>query len=130
MKPFKLALPYIKDKKITTYMSINKCYECSGKLSNKANSCPHCGAPSKNTSNQKSAIILFVKQISGVLLILYGAIISLGYMLGDEEENNYTISEDFLGFLLIGLLPIYLGFKLFSKTDIIIVFSNWLKKFR
>ena len=116
-------------------MPIITCYECSGKLSNKANSCPHCGAPifsfktpNKTLNKHNYPLIPLAKKSLGILLILFGAVMSLGIIMGGEGENNYSVSENFIGFLLMGFLPIYLGFKLYNQTDILIIFNNWLKK--
>ena len=116
-------------------MPIIKCYECSGKLSNRANSCPHCGAPifsfktpNKTLGKHNSHLKLLVKKSLAILLILFGVGISLGIAVGSEGESNYSASEDFITCLLIGFLPIYLGFKLYNQTDILIIFNNWLKK--
>ena len=116
-------------------MPIIRCYECSGKLSNKANSCPHCGAPifsfktpNKTLGKHNYPLVLLVKKGLAIFLIIFGASISLGITVGSEGENNYNASQDFIGFLLMGFLPVYLGFKLYNQTDILIMFNNWLKK--
>lgn len=107
-------------------MSIIKCYECLAKLSDKASACPHCGAPSKKISNQNSSTVFLVKQILAVGLIFFGAFMSAGFFIGGESEDSFTV--DFIVWLLLGILPIFLGFKLFNQTNIIIVLYNWLNK--
>jgi uncharacterized membrane protein len=101
-------------------MSIITCYECSGKISNKADICPDCGAPSKNIKRKNYPVL-------GVLLILFGGLVVFGITIPGEGETTSSFSEDLIGLLLIGLLPIYFGFKLYNQTDLLIIFNNWLK---
>ena len=75
-------------------MSIITCYECSGKISDKADRCPDCGAPSKNIKKKNYPVL-------GVLLILFGGFFVLGITVGGEGESNYSFSEDFIGLLMI-----------------------------
>lgn len=114
-------------------MSIIKCYECCGKLSDKANSCPHCGAPSKNINyikfninNQKSSLAYSLEKIVGILLILF-AVIIITSVLMNPSQMSASISDFFFCLGLIAV-PIYFGFKLYNQTDILIVFVNWIKK--
>jgi len=127
MKRFKIMKDGIQIKKNTRYMSIIKCYECSGKLRDKANSCPNCGAPSMNTNNQKNSLAFIFKKIIGILLILWGIILITSWLMDPSQGSEDSFSSNFFFFLGAIVAPIYFGIKLYNQTDILIVFVNWIK---
>ena len=109
-------------------MTLIICSECSGKLSDKANSCPNCGAPSKSTNNQKNSLAFIFKKIVGILLILWGFGLITSWFMDPSQTSEDSFSSDFFFFLGFIAAPIYFGFKLYNQTDILIVFVNWIKK--
>jgi hypothetical protein len=55
-------------------MSITKCNECGGKISNKASSCPHCGAPNIGDRDISGNVPLPIFMIFGIIGTILAAL--------------------------------------------------------
>lgn len=58
-------------------MAIINCNECYENISNEANACPHCGAPTKHGKKKERASRRGNRQGIGCLLIILAFILSL-----------------------------------------------------
>ena len=93
-------------------MALIKCEECEGRVSTKADACPHCGAKRGNVFRKGGDAVL--DTIGGVALwflkialIFVGAYFLAGYLLGELWENIQNLpSEAATG--LKSLLPEWL----------------------
>lgn len=93
-------------------MSLIKCKECGNEISDKARSCPRCGAYYGAAVGVPSPIVLLVLRLGGIFFILLGAVdISLCFA-GLVDDTNKA------GFW--GLVGIVTGFFLIA--------TKWNKK--
>lgn len=93
-------------------MAMTKCRECGSEISDKAASCPKCGAPLRETDNSNSPLATGIKVASilmfavGILLVVLGLTTIEGDRytykppLTDHEIN--TLLKTYLGAIMIG----------------------------
>ena len=62
-----------------------------------------------------------LEKIFGVLLILFGSLFIAIYIMVMNDEGEFTgsVISDFLIVIVIGILPLYFGFKLYNGFDIL-----------
>lgn len=98
-------------------MALISCYECNKTISNSANSCPHCGAPSKNnfrtyspldTPFEENAISTEYKKVPFfiALLIVLCPILFVWLLL----DRNYSQKDKKIGFIYLAISVIFFIF--------------------
>ncbi len=82
-------------------MALTKCDECGGQVSDRALSCPHCGAPRRRAPAVAAAIV--------------AAILALGVALASMRSAGDR-SDAYLPLILIGVaVALLVGFVLLKK---------------
>ena len=71
-------------------MPLIKCQECSHEISNKAKSCPNCGAPNKKPTSPVTKLVLFLLVLPFVVMFL-GRVVS--YFPDDQSPSTYAPSS-------------------------------------
>lgn len=68
-------------------MALTKCSECGKEVSNKAKSCPNCGAPLNSKEKKKGSLL---KKVIGVFIAIVGVLILIGSCSSGDDVKNVT----------------------------------------
>ncbi len=76
-------------------MALTKCHECGKEVSDKANVCPHCGAPAKPTVLQKGRRItrgvgkvIYIAVAILIAIIVFQCSLNLGTAIDSKFDPN------------------------------------------